>query len=434
MEKKEFNAVIISAYGSGDWLAVEMKNAGMQVLLLDVTSQLGNWPFEDAEGPFGFFKQEKYTASFLERFSHFDRYEDVEQGLTLWLADGPLELKSSLTAYRLTRLGLHSQIQELFSQCLNQPTSALIDKINALPFSESWLLPLACQMASTTYRSNRESLSAKDRVLPLLNSFALRSISRDAYQQSLSWVRKKGVTVITDAEILDLAFQSRSKISGIELKGKTLSGLVRLEQLIWTLSSEETYHLNEKLGSILFPKGILESQWCWLRYRLKVKDCLEMQNLPIHVCILNDVYSPWTHENFAILQKTAVKENMDAWMRLPTVQRFNKEYLSKHGTRLVESLLSRMPLCGAEIQTYPQEYYYTYKDLGAPRIPVYAEANEKQRKWKIFKNLQRDGVEMLPNFSWDAAFDLQNQILQKAVQEWKQIQLQLQKQRKETHP
>ncbi len=420
MEVAPWDVLLVSAFGRSDWLAVELRTAGLSVALIDVSDQLGNWPMEDVAGPFGLFMLEKYQQSFLEYLSHLGNHTTVESGFTVWTGDGPIEMKSPVTAYRFTQLGLHSQMRDL----LNSPEPLLVkDKIplqNA-PFQEVWPLNLAYQLASTTYRPSRTALAGQGR-LPLMHSFLVNRPSREGIERSLKWVEGHGVKVFSGCEIIDIAMAGRRQLTGIELQGRQ-SGFFRFENLGSSLSSEETYFINERLGKKLFPQGAIECSWSWMRFRLKVENCLEVSSLPQHLCWITDVMEPWTHENFCLLQKTALPENLDAWVRVPTVQRFNKDYLNNLGQRLVFNFEKKLPLAKPEILTYPQAYYYTYKDLGPSRFPVYLAEDATSRGACFFKNFYRDGIEVWDQFSLDEQFDFQSKLRNKIVEQWRQTQI-----------
>jgi hypothetical protein len=415
MEVKTWDAVVVSAFGRGHWLAVEMQSQGLSVFLLDVSSKLGNWPPEDIEGPFGLFMQEQYEQTYQEYLSHFDNYAATEGGFAVWTSQGPLEFKSSLTNYRFQKLGLDPHIRDLLT---NQNLAAKSAEEN---FEKTWPLHLAHQLASTTYQPNRKG-STSGQALPLLSTFLVRSASRAKADHSLEWAESKGVSTSNTSEILDVALAGRKEVSGLELKGQP-SGVVRFKNLVWSLTSEETYFMNERVGQKLFPHGYIESTWAWMRFRVKVKDCHEIEVMPPNVCLIKDLGAPWTHENLCIIQKTAVKENLDVWIRIPTVQRFNKEYLKDMGERVVKILSENIPPADPEIQAYPQPYYYTYKELGGPRFPVFDEKDNPSRRYSAFHNFYRDGYEAWSNLTRDSQYIRQSEIRDEIVKQWKQEQL-----------
>jgi hypothetical protein len=424
------SVLIVSAYGRGHWLAAELHRENIPVMLIDVTSKMGAWPPEDLEGPFGFFKPEDLTAAQSERVFAEDAFESVDQGFTAWLPEGPLELKSSLTQYRLSKLDQSKEVYEsLFSNKQGGKNLPSLQKWAAENFSKSWILHLAHQWAATTYAPNtRASLSG--RALRLMNPFYVRKATRAGQQKSFDWLVSKNVEVYSKTEILDLSFKNKKMISGVEIHGER-SGLMHVEQLVWMLTSEETYFVNPKIAKYLFPEGELEPEWCWVRYRLKMQACQERDTLPLHMLIFDHISSPWTHQNLMVLQRTALEDQFDAWIRIPYVQRFNKEYLRIRGEKVMEILRKRLSLALPEIQSYPQEFYYTYSQIGPSSFPVFGQGVESRREQMVFSNLSLDGAEIWKNYSWDDQFDNQKMIRENLTRWWQLLQQRKEKERRD---
>ncbi len=420
MEVAPCDVFIVSAFGRGDWLAVELKKSGMSVAFIDVSAQLGNWPVEDITGPFGLFMLERYHQSYLEYISQIGNFSAVESGFTVWTSDGPIEMKSPVTAYRFSQMGLHPQVRDFLS---HYETFDLKNKkaLQNESFQRVWPLNLAHQLGSTTYMSNRTALEG-DSSLPINQSFLVNRPGRDVFERSLKWVESHGIKVFTGGKIVDIAILGRHALAGVEIQGPQ-AGFFKFDNLVSCISSEETYFIDERLGKKLFPQGAMECHWSWMRFRLKVENCGEISSLPQHLCWITDVMEPWTHENLCLLQKTALLENLDAWVRVPTVQRFNKDYLTNLGARILRNFEEKIPLSKPEILTYPQAYYYTYKDLGPPRFPVYLAEDSASRRSRFFKNFFRDGFEVWNQFSLDHQFDAQIQLRNKIVDQWQQLQI-----------
>lgn len=418
----EYKCVLLTAFSRGHWMAAHLKKMGLKTLVIDLSNQLGPWPAEDTEFPFGFFKSDKYSDSFQQWFAHYDPFVENEQGFCLWLNDGPLELKSNLTQHRLKILGLDELATEFLAQSKLKLNETEIKKINSNSFRRSWLVHFAHQIASPIYRANAKSVTPDSRALPLFSNFSRRQFSRPANQDSLNWLKSQGVDVADSETVLDIALQNPKEAAGLELKGKVFNGLVRFEQLVCLLTSEELDFYNQKLAQAMFPKGTLESEWCWLRYRLKLKDHQEWRNVPAHFCMLMDENLPWTHENCMIMQKTSSPENLDVWVRLPSVQRFNREYLVQHGDKILNNFFQRLPLSDASVLQYPQEYYYTYKELGAPRFPVFSENILVKQNSQPFRNVYRADSEVMATYSYDAMFEFQDKLASHIHRRWREIE------------
>ncbi len=258
------------------------------------------------------------------------------------------------------------------------------------------------------------------------SSFLVRQATRNGLEKSLEWLATKGVDVMRPQQIVDVSFGGGKSITGLELSGEK-QGLFRLEQIVWMLTSEETYFLNERLGKYFFPEGPLEPEWSWVRYRVGLHSCFERDHLPSHTLVVDDLDSPWSHENMMVLQRTTLPDQFDAWMRVPTVQRFNKEYLTVRSQRMRQHLLERMSLSDPQVLSFPQEYYYTYAQLGATRFPVFAARHDSRRGKVLYSNLHLDGPEEWPHYSWGAYFERHELILNQLINWWKEKLLKEQK-------
>lgn len=425
--------ILVSAYGRGHWLAAALAKEGIQTTLIDMSSKLGVWPSEDVEGPFGFFRNEKISESQMQRLYFDDPYVEVSNGFTLWLKDGPFEFKGPVTKYKMEGSSLSSHVKEALVGGGAKNNRGLYKSLNDFEFDKSWLLHLAHQWAGTTYRPNARGAQSGE-ALPLFSSFLVRQATRNGLEKSLEWLSTNGVEVLRPQQIEDISFGNGKIITGLELLGQK-QGLNRVEQVVWMLSSEESYFLNERIGKYFYPEGALEPEWCWVRYRVGLGACFERDHLPAHALLIDDLDSPWTHENMMVLQRTTLEDQFDLWMRLPTVQRFNKEYLTARSEKMKTLLLGRMPLSEPQILSFPQEYYYTYAQLGASRFPVFDQIRDRQRGRSLFKNLHLDGPEMWPHYAWGAYFANHEAILGRITQWWKEKLLKEQNEkRKESHP
>ncbi|UXR63591.1 hypothetical protein EZJ49_10940 [Bdellovibrio bacteriovorus] len=421
--------ILISAFGRGHWLAAALAKEGIKTTLVDVSTKLGVWPSEDVEGPFGFFRNERISESQSERMYSDDPFDEVSNGFTLWLKEGPFEFKGPVTKYKIDQSSLSSQVKEhLIGGGGDKAARSLYKNLDALDFDASWILHLAHQWSGTTYTSNAKG-ARMGVSTPLSSSFLVRQATRNGLEKSLSWLASKGVEVIRPHQIMDVSFGGGKSITGLELSGEK-QGLFRLEQIVWMLTSEETYFLNERLGKYFFPEGALEPEWCWVRYRVGLQSCFERDRLPLHTVVIDDVDSPWTHENMMVLQRTSLPEQFDVWMRIPTVQRFNKEYLTVRSERMKNHLKERMSLTDPQILSFPQEYYYTYAQLGASRFPVFGEKQGVRRGRSSYGNLHLDGPEVWPNYNWGSYFDNHESIQSRIVTWWKEKLLKEQKEKK----
>jgi hypothetical protein len=404
------DVILVSAFGRGHWLAAALAQEGIKTTLIDVSSKLGVWPIEDVEGPFGFFRTDKISESQMERLNSDDHFNEVANGFSLWLKDGPWEFKGPMTKFEIDNSTLHSSVKDLLLSVGKSSKT-----FESMPFSQSWILHLAQQWSGTTYYPNARAYDSRHSV-SLTSSYFVRWATRLGLDKSLQWLESKGVTVVKPQDVVDLSFGPGKKITGLELIAEK-QGLYKCEQVGWFLSSEESHFLNPKVGKYLFPEGPLESEWCWVRYRISLQDCFERNSLPSHCLLIEDLNSPWTHENMLVLQRTPLADQFDAWMRIPTVQRFNKEYLTLRSFRMKKQLLERMDLSDPNVLNFPQEYYYTYAQLGAPRFPVFNANKEGARGKESYSNIHLDGPEVWPQYLWEDYFE-NNELMRSRISTW----------------
>lgn len=423
------SVVLVSAFGRGHWLATSLAKEGIPVVLIDVTERMGIWPVEDAEGPFGFFRNEKIQESQLEMLSAGDSFEEVSNGFTLWLDQGPLELKGPVTKHRLSQSTLSPRIGSLLQSGDVEKNAATVYKyLKLYTFPQSWMVHFAHQFASTTFHGNAVA-GTFGHPLPLHSSFQIRRISRQSHEKSLKWVESKGVRVVRPQDVVDISLEGRSLVKGLELSRETGS-LLKFEKLVWLLTSEETYFLNKNIGQSFFRAGYIEPEWCWIRYRMTFAKCDERERLPLHSVLIDDLSQTWSHQNLLVLQRTFSPEQFDVWMRIPNVQRFNKEYLRSKGVQAIETLHKKMSEIKPEITSYPQEYYYTYAQLGPARFPVYSHEDDKNRAQAKFSNLYVGGPETWVNYSWNDYFAGQTEIAARLLVWWKDKLLREEKERR----
>jgi hypothetical protein len=419
------SVLIVSAHGRGHWLASALQRENIPVTVIDVSEKLGAWSPEDLEGPFGLLQSPLPDELQNELLTVGDPYREVPQGWTLWRKDGPLELRSPLAKHRLDVL---RQNVDALAPAEPKPVASM-QKHVLEHFDNFWLLNLSHQLAATTYHSSaRASLYGKS--LKLFNPFAVRTATREGRAQMQNWLKRKNVEVFAKTELLDFSFRNNKHISGVELHGER-SGLMHLQQLVWMLSSEESYFVFPKLARAIYPEGELEPEWCWVRYRLRFAPCEECGRLPGYFVLTEEIAAPWTHENLMILQRSAEASQFDVWLRIPNVQRFNKEYLRIRGEKVLEILRGRMPKADPAIETFPQEFYHSHLQIGPSPYPVFASGHDERRTKAPFANLLLNGSETWRNYSWEERFESQGQLHTQLMKWWRLLQLKKEKEHRD---
>ncbi len=422
MIKARADVVIISAFGRGNWMAAELAGKGISVQLADVTEQLGRWAPEDWEGPFGFFREDDLLASQLSRLSEEDYQDEINEGFTVWTKEGPLDMRGHLAPYWLESnpgMALAKKYVQTFHTADEDVVEDLEEDLLNEGFSRNWLAQLAHQLASPVYMPNALSLHEGE-PLPLFSPFAIRRVTRKGAAKSLDWVRAQGAEVVSSAKVIDIATEGRNCV-GVQIAGE-VSRVLSGDNYIWCLSSGETQFIAPKAGTLLFPKGPLTAEWCWMRWRLQGHLGLYSGSVPAHFVMIEDLSLPWTHANMLVVQRTEMDSKFDVWARIPSHHRFQRGYCEEFSRTIAEFLDRRIPNFKAQVQEQPQDYHYDVAELGPALYPVFDSATRAAWSAKAYKNLEYDGIETVKNLDWTGRFARQLEIVAKMVK-WKQIQI-----------
>lgn len=414
MDLNHFDIAVVGAFYNSSWLACELARQGWNVLYLDLHQGLGRWPAEDVEGPFGFFNSELLNPHFVEKFNFEEPYVSQDRGWTFWLENGPLEFKSPLLLYQLKRQGINPHFVEQVSRSTEKfYKSGLTESFSKLDFKENWLEYFSHTLTQTEY-STYNDFKPSVYPSPLMNSFFVRSLSRRGLDLSHQWLINQNIKASQQTSILDFVSSDSKNIHGFELKGE-LSGVIKFDKLVWGLSSEETYFANEKLGRKLFPQGKVEPEWVWSRYSVEVIPNREVGELPLHSVWIKDLYSPWTHENMLIVQRTTREQLFDVWLKIPNTQRFNKDYLNYYGQKIVHIWEAKFEKMKIAISHYPQEYEYTYQQLGPARCVQFAKKESTKRFSNAFQNVYFSSYEAMTNLNKESVYNFQLNIINKMI-------------------
>jgi hypothetical protein len=399
---------VVSAYGRGHWLAVELKKAGIPTTLLDISKQLGQWAPEDWEGPFGIFKGSQWQDTQSEHLLADDAPLMCPEGLTVLLPSGPVEFKTAISQYRIAQLGIPKEVIESLQ---NDDRRA-----NALAHRHSWLIDFACHYAATEVRPNPLYRLHNVRS-PLFSSMMIRHATRIGHTQSLRWCRDQGVVVPEQLEIIDASMSDSKTVQAFEIKTDR-PGVLKAEHVVWCLTSEETSFVNEKLLQKFFSGQVQKAEWMWTRYRVSMNDCVGRSQLPLHLILVSDPFLPWTHENVIILQRTPLRDQFDVWLKIPTHQRFHRQYLEEMGVKMLGVLESRIPNLKLKVNDYPQDHRYTYEQLGPPRMALWTNQRIFREPPRGFKNISFDSPETWDNYMWDSRFQSQSKVIEKLKLWW----------------
>lgn len=426
MEGLNSQVAIVSIFGRGHWLSVELAKLGVSVSLFDVTHLMGRWAPEDGEGPFGFFKAANLKETQVERLLEDDPPALVAAGFTLWLNDGPIELKGATAELRLKEWGMSAEAIEYIS---GKKGSA--NQIAKKDFDQVWLAHLSHSFSSVVSTLLPESVLDSQR-RDLFSSFMVRQTTRNGLEKSLKWCESFGVKVFRNAEIKDISFHNKKDLEGFAVKVDR-PGLFRAEKYVWCLSGEETGMLGSSVQGSFFPNGAVEPEWVWVRYRLRMEPqgkngANSAQVLPMHMLLISDIHLNWVNENMIAVQRTAVSDTFDAWIRIANTHRFQSQYLEEKGKEICSKLEHKIPEQKVTVTELPIESQLTFNQLGPARHPLFSRGKRESKSAKTIQNLHYDSPQVWNSLGWEGAFAHQEKIL-KDLSNWWQKREELRKKR-----
>ena len=395
-ETLQKDILIVDLYGRGHWLALECQKKGYEVAVLDLTSLMGTWSTEDIEGPFGVFGSKRHAPSQINRLTNEGPLTLSDRGYVIWLKTGPLELKGPLGNLQLQKAQIpHIIIEYLRDNYPLSKTSDFLSQMKHLSFKKSWLAHFAHQVSSSVLMENVNGIFFGNS-LPLMSSFYYRKFYRRKNKQNVPnliypSLSKNHVALYAKKNILEYIQYQKDK-------------QVKASHIVWMLSSYETHFCFGESANILFPKGMMIPKWYWTRYRMSFEKSDILEYLPDHFVILEDIYLPWVHDNMIIVQKTADQSMIDAWVRLPYIQRFEKAYVQKHGQCIKKSLQDRIPGCNLHIQDWPKELTENPHQIRPSIFTVYDLKERQHLKRALLKNVVFEGPEIWTSLGWDGQF------------------------------
>ena len=386
--------VIVSVFGRGHALAVEMARRGIATSLIEVTGTLGNWILEDVEGPFGLFQDEELTPTQSEWLAQTDVLFPAPLGLVVWCDRGPIELRG--------------------------PTWHLHEKT---------FVP---HLSSLSAHWGQGVRGVATKPLDLQKVLQVRHSTRNGFASSVEWCRKNGVKVWDRAQIVDLSLPQKHLLQGLEIRNEAeqRTHLVTADHFVWCLSEEETrFAVGADSCQQIFARSKSEPEWTWERYRLSFKAESGREEIPELVWILRDWQIPWTHENSLILRRTPSTEFFDAWVLMAAAQRFNRNYLQDLGARVLQHLHFRFPTLGVEIVHPPLSFEAGKDQLGPMRHPVYERASNVKGR---LQNVEIDCAETRGGLTLNHQLRHQRELGRQIYALWEKAKLKREKQNDRT--
>jgi hypothetical protein len=417
---QQYDFSIVSREDRGHWLASELRAKGFKVALIELGKKLGRWAPEDLEGPFGMMRSPRLHAKQWSMYSEGHITKETDRGFCIWLKDKALELIGPLYPYQRS---LHSELEkaeDYFADADGAPpeqVQLINEKLNQKNFNETWPIHLGHNFSANVFLPNASSIRPR-RPFPLFYNYSYRETSRYSNEQALLRLEEQGVEVFRDAVLRDISINNQ-QIEGLEVQSGSLSQFVRSNQWLWLLGSEETHFHNESLYNSLFKVDYVASEWSWVRFRLRVHKVDVLDELPDQFLMIEDLHLPWVHENFIQVLRNASDNEFDFWARIPSLERFRKEYLESLQRKIWNIFKGRVPGLDLVKNYMPAEYHYSYEDLGPSPFALFDEKalhKWQQPKWK---NFHFDGPETYSR--WDAGHRLMKQ--QRNFDQWVQLEV-----------
>lgn len=370
---KRKDVVIASAYGRGHWLASHLAEQGWEVSLLDFTHSFGPYTPEDYEGPFGLLETDLVSGSQKSHWSSefgVNTVEQIRNGYTIWLKDGPLEGAGQLSTFHTQERSLSLAVRNYLHMACDLSDIRLKNErsqLSKLPFENSWLVRFMHQFHANEYLDHVHSLE-NDHATPFFSRYYVRSLESGSHEKSLRNLRALNVEVIEDPEIISAKINSDELIT---LSAK--HGEIPTRSFVWCLTSAETDKVAKEFSKNYFGSLKPKSQWQWRKFIVSFKE--QPSEVPQSFVMLNDPHLPWAHSNAVSVRTT--DDYWICWMRLPSHQTAST-YFDEQADDLLALVNARLPWAGASVR---------YSGDSSPAWQVYDRSEIKNLRVKISKNV-----------------------------------------------
>lgn len=322
MNEKQFDLVVVSVFGRGQWLANEFATRGWRVELLDVTDQLGSFDHRDVEGPFGLLEGQNLHPSQRARLVDEGEFVSVASGFTLWLNEGPLELRSELTPFHLRARDIPFEVESYLRLPDQNSVDARSERrgLKKLRYAHSWLAQFAHAVSAGSHRENYIALDSQA-ASPLFTPYGLRQLTANGIAKGLQASQSVGVNVRPNASIQEIRLDGAIATT---VSYTTAAGTPTVDQaraFVWCLSFDETKKISDALVRTLFPQNWPDAPWSWQRVSFEAKPSDMLSMIPLAVAVIEDVDLAWTRANLILLRRREGESRFDAWMKVPSWMR-----------------------------------------------------------------------------------------------------------------
>ncbi len=386
---------ILSSFGSGDWLALQLRERGFTVYFYDFSHLLGQWTPEDWEGPFGLLRDKSVNPSQVSHFFEGESVEESERGFCFWLPEGPLELKGPLYRYSKNSRLIHPDVEHYLRNAAHvsvEEKRHLQVEVDSLPYRSAWPVYFSHQFASNSYGENCDAITANNSHVSLFSSFFYRSPSRRGLADAFQKLIDQGVHCFQNFTWKKLHVV-RKKIEKIEIEVRQQAQLQECDQVISFLSMADWQFIDSEAKKEIFGDFEIVPAWYWSRFRFELSPEELLSELPVHCVSILDLELPWAYDNMAVLIKNYRQSEMDIWIRYPHRSRFDKMAIEAIEEKLKIFLQNKFPDSEIKKLQFPQEYKYDFSQLGPVRFPVYFLKDIKPFPKPQIRNFHFAGVE-----------------------------------------
>lgn len=409
---KSYDEIIVSAFGRGFFLAEQLVQSGREVLVVDVTQQLGQWSPEDCEGPFGFFHSLSLKREQKQRIEREGFEESIPQGFVVWLKDRVIELKGPLGQHALEKAKASDEVLDyLMSAEVAVDSIGDVQLKNILrkqEFKESWLAHLAHNWASLTYHESSKSLESV-KPLSLFSLYSIVRVSQNSASERNSYYRENGVDVIQDFRFQEIEINKNRITQIVGHQGSCFGD--EKTNFIWMLSGQETECLRKEVSDDIFPKGVVQAQWDWRRFRFQVQDSARFQVLPTKTLLIEDLFLPWAYDNFISIEKTRNNSEIDVWCRWHSLESSDSEHELKIVSRLKKVLENRL-VCPVDAVERTLQKTNNKKP---PRFPVFTSESLSRLSVNSWSNFLFAGPEKWGRLDWLSLLEKEEELVQEIL-------------------
>jgi hypothetical protein len=394
---KGWQVAVVTAFGRGETLALELHERGFNVKVVDLTPAFSS-SYHRGAGPFPIV-QKSYLPAQRDLFK---RTRPMTEGLTLWLKDGPLELNGPMT-------DIHRE---------NSPAlRAWKTGQRSSDFTQAWLVRWLNQWASPVYKEVWSKSDAS--YFPANQPLSLVPVADEARVMSFEWLTGMAVEVWSTRTIKDVRTEN-GRITDIEIENNG-TRVVEADQWIWCLSSHETHMLAPAVADKIFWRGTIEPEWCWLAFDCTMKTGPWLQGWPDYSVLIGDIYLPWVYSNAAVLRRLE-GDRLRVWLKVPFARA--EDIDARRGWALgIENLLrSHLPAADFKVDSSAWQL--------CPNSLIFAEDALSQGGGK-WKNWDWISPENLPRVDMAARLEREAECFERLIV-WQSEQIRKQRGRRDT--